>query len=293
MHDKTVRRRRAVLGLLVALSLILLSAYFGESAGGGLHTVQSGFLDVLSPIQDGASRVLTPVRDLFSWVGGVFTASSERDRLRKRVLSQQEQIARLQARANVNAQAARILRMDRELGVSSYRQVTARVIYHSSNLWYSQVTIDAGTGDGVRANDAVIAGSGLVGMVTLAAGNSSVVTLITDSSSAVTARDASSGAIGVLEPAVGNPNTLLLNYVSNTTQVSQGDLLVTAGTVATHGASLFPPRIPIGRVTAADPTNPSSVPDVAPLVDLKSLDYVQVLTDPRGARAAGSIAAAK
>ena len=35
MHDKVVRRRRAVLAALVALSLILLTAYFGESAGGG------------------------------------------------------------------------------------------------------------------------------------------------------------------------------------------------------------------------------------------------------------------
>ena len=34
MHDKVVRRRRAVLALLVALSLFLLTAYFGESAGG-------------------------------------------------------------------------------------------------------------------------------------------------------------------------------------------------------------------------------------------------------------------
>ena len=42
MYDKTVRRRRAVLGLLVASSLILLTAYFGESAGGGLHSVQRG-----------------------------------------------------------------------------------------------------------------------------------------------------------------------------------------------------------------------------------------------------------
>ena len=42
MYDKTVRRRRAVLGLLVACSLILLTAYFGESTGGALHGVQRG-----------------------------------------------------------------------------------------------------------------------------------------------------------------------------------------------------------------------------------------------------------
>ena len=55
VYDKTVRRRRAVLGLLVALSLILLTESFGSRTGGGLHSVQRGFLTVLSPIEDGAS----------------------------------------------------------------------------------------------------------------------------------------------------------------------------------------------------------------------------------------------
>ena len=77
MYDKTVRRRRAVLGLLVACSLILLTAYFGESGGGALHGVQRGVLEVVSPIQEGASRALKPVRDLFGWVGDTSHAKGE------------------------------------------------------------------------------------------------------------------------------------------------------------------------------------------------------------------------
>ena len=50
------------------LSLILLTAYFGESPGGPLHTVQRGIVEVLSPIQEGASKALTPVRDVAGWV---------------------------------------------------------------------------------------------------------------------------------------------------------------------------------------------------------------------------------
>ncbi len=42
MHDKVVRRRRAVLAVLVLLSLFLLTAYFGEGNGGALHGVQRG-----------------------------------------------------------------------------------------------------------------------------------------------------------------------------------------------------------------------------------------------------------
>jgi rod shape-determining protein MreC len=83
VYDKTVRRRRAVLGLLVAGSLILLTAYFGESAGGGLHSVQRGVLEVVSPIQDGASRALKPVRDLFGWFGDTIDAKGDVKSLRQ------------------------------------------------------------------------------------------------------------------------------------------------------------------------------------------------------------------
>jgi rod shape-determining protein MreC len=83
VYKQSVRRRRAVLGLLVALSLILLTAYFGESAGGGLHALQRGVLQVLAPIQEGANRALKPVRDLAGWFGDTLHARSQRDQLRK------------------------------------------------------------------------------------------------------------------------------------------------------------------------------------------------------------------
>jgi hypothetical protein len=45
VYKRSVRRRRAVLALLVGLSIALLTAYFGESASGGLHAIQRGFLE--------------------------------------------------------------------------------------------------------------------------------------------------------------------------------------------------------------------------------------------------------
>ena len=85
MYDKTVRRRRAVLALLVVLSLILLTAYFGEASGGRLHSVQRGFLTVISPIQDGANKALKPVRDLFGWFDDTLHAKGQNAELRKQV----------------------------------------------------------------------------------------------------------------------------------------------------------------------------------------------------------------
>jgi len=74
-----------VLLALVLLSLLLLTAYFGESPNGRLHSVQRGFLTVVSPLQDGANKALKPVRNLFGWVGETLHAKSQRDALRKQL----------------------------------------------------------------------------------------------------------------------------------------------------------------------------------------------------------------
>ena len=74
-----------MLALLVGLSIALLTAYFGESASGGLHAVQRGFLEALAPLQEGASRALKPARDFVGWTGDVFDAKSENKKLRSQV----------------------------------------------------------------------------------------------------------------------------------------------------------------------------------------------------------------
>ncbi|MDX6684676.1 MAG: rod shape-determining protein MreC, partial [Baekduia sp.] len=63
-----------MLALLVAVSLVLLTAYFGESSGGALHGVQRGANQVLSPVQEGANRALKPFRDLAGWFGDTIDA---------------------------------------------------------------------------------------------------------------------------------------------------------------------------------------------------------------------------
>src|ERR687893_1182124 len=97
MHDhRAVRRRRAVLAALVALSIALLTAYFGENASGGLHAVQRGVMDVLAPIQEGADRALKPARDLFGWFGDTLDAKDERERLERERDALRRQVAELQ-----------------------------------------------------------------------------------------------------------------------------------------------------------------------------------------------------
>lgn len=286
MYDKTVRRRRAVLVLLVALSLILLTAYFREAPGGGLHSVQRGFLTVVSPIQDGANKALKPVRDLFGWVGDTLHARGQRDQLRKQVDRLQAALILKQANERSYKELLKLFHLDNQISAASYTPVTATVVGKSPNIWYSTVTIDAGTSRGVHLNDPVINGEGLVGKVTLAASDGATVSLITDSEVGISAMVNTTGVSGMVQPNVGDPNDLLLQYLPANSTVNPGDYVVTAGTVAGGGESLFPPGIPIGQVSSINENSPYESVNVHPLANLHNLDVVQVLTAVQGSKPA-------
>jgi rod shape-determining protein MreC len=278
VHDKTVRRRRAVLALLVVLSLILLSAYFGEASGGGLHSVQRGFLTVVSPIQNGANKALKPVRDLIGWFGDTLHAKGQRDELRKQVDRLRRQVVDDEAEKHGYHELLALYKLDNQLSIGDYRPVAATVVAKSPNVWYSTVTIDKGESAGVRVNDPVINDEGLVGKVAQVASDGAQVTLITDSSVGVSARIGTSGATGIVQPKVGDPNDLLLQYLPANARAEKGEYVVTSGTVSSPDDSLYPPNIPIGQVTSVDEESAYRSVNVHPLADLHNLDVVQVLT---------------
>ena len=167
----------------------------------------------------------------------------------------------------------------------------------SPNLWYETVVIDKGESAGVRVNDPVINGEGLVGKVAQVASDGAEVSLITDSTMGVSARLGTSNATGIVQPKVGEPNDLLLQYLPANTVANPGDYVVTSGTVSSPDDSLYPPGILIGQVTSVNEESAYKSVNVRPAANLHDLDVVQVLTaasglaagqpEPRGGQPAG------
>jgi rod shape-determining protein MreC len=278
--NKVVRRRRAALAVFVALSLVLLTAWFGESAGGALHALQRGAQAAFAPIETGADRALKPVRDLFGWVGDSFDAKSENKKLKSEVQSLRSQLAEADTAKRDATELRGLVGLKRQDGFpQGTSPVTARVIARSPTVWYSTVKIDSGSSDGVRVDQPVIASGGLAGKVTNVTGGTAEVTLVTDASSAVSAQIVPDGASGIVQPEVGNPKKLLLDFVEKGKRVSEGTTVVTSGFRSSRVESLFPRGIPIGKVVKADLQEIELYQRVTiePFADLRRLDYVQVL----------------
>ncbi|HWF35578.1 MAG TPA: rod shape-determining protein MreC [Solirubrobacteraceae bacterium] len=291
MHDKQVRRRRAVLVLLVAVALILLSAYFGEAGGGPLHSVQRGIVTVLSPVQKGASTVLTPVRDVAGFFSSTFHAKTEVAQLKLRNQKLTQEVAQLKGAEIQNAQLSKLITLNQSIGVSAYRPVAAHVIGSDPSLWYDQIEVDAGSSSGVQPNQPVIGQDGLVGVVSDVTPGASWVTLITNHTIEVAAEVQDGvGDRGVLQPSVGNPNQLVLSDLPHQANIQTNQLVVTAGFRLGKLDDLYPPNIPIGTVSNANQVTlaSSGQVQVTPTVDLRHLDVVEILTNPRPGTARAS-----
>jgi rod shape-determining protein MreC len=287
---KTVRRRQAVLFGCVALSVVLLTAYFGNSGGGGVTgTVQRGAQELFSPIQSGASKALKPFRDLVGWTGDVFDAKDENERLKRDLDSARSEAAQAQTMQRDNEQLRALVGLPKTQDFpDEIDRTTARVIGHSPSLWYSAVQIDKGTGDGIEVDQPVVTGEGLAGKVTEVTGGTARVTLITNDSSSVSAEIIPQGLGGVVSPRVGDPEDLLLEFVEKGRRPRKGATVVTSGSTSNRFESLFPRGIPIGRVTKVEEGDLELYRRVhiEPLADLRRINYVQVLnTDPPGDRA--------
>src|SRR3954468_16332796 len=142
MYDKAVRRRRAVLAVLVACCLVLLTAYFGESSNGGLHGVQSGAMEVLTPIQEGANKALKPARDLFGWFGDTLDAKSQRDELKAERDALRQQVAQLDMRGR-QLYGERAWRDAASAAtLNAYDPVEAHLFARSASTFSSRIEID-------------------------------------------------------------------------------------------------------------------------------------------------------
>jgi rod shape-determining protein MreC len=278
-RSSTAVKRRIVAGVLVLLSLMLITAYFREPAGGGLHSVQGTGATVLRPFEVASNRIAAPFRDAYGWFAGLIHAKSENARLRA-------QVDKLRSEAIQNVNAARenddLRRQLKYIGLprfpQDYRPVPTDVISRPASEFEQQIGIAAGSSSGIRVNDPVVTADGLVGKISHVAGHTAQVTLLTDPNLNVSALDVQTEATGLVGHGEGQ-GTLTLDRVQKSQVLRHGDTIVTQGWKLKGLSSIYPYGIPIGTVSGAANSEVDLYwnAQVRPFVDFDSLQSVLVL----------------
>lgn len=279
-----LRRRIVVVGLVV-VSLALITASFRETSSGRLHGVQNGAAAVMKPFEVAANRVARPFRDAYNWFDGLVNARSENQRLRKEVQALRQQNATEQSAVNENVSLKSLLHYEEgPTFPRDFRAVNASVVARITDT-RQQITVSAGSHQGVRENDPVVTSDGLIGRVTRIAPTLARVTLLTDATSAVAAVDLRTKAYGLIEHGAGSGTQLILSRVPKDRVVKEGDSVVTAGTQLPALPDIYPKGILIGRVTSADQSDVDIFKQiqVSPFADFSSVDSVAILV-PKGRR---------
>jgi rod shape-determining protein MreC len=270
-------RRSIVIGLVVvALALITIS--FRSPTSGALHSVQGAGSTALRPFQIAATRIAQPFRDAYDYFDGL--ANARADLKRQKAIDRKLRAKDIQraAAAAYLPEVLKLLHFERgSTFPNDFTTVNTAVISPPGGPFAHSLAIDSGSASGVRIDDPVVSGAGLVGIVSNVFPHTARVRLLTDPNTFVSARDVDTQVRGMLH--TGTSGTLILDQVQKQFKVKEGDKLVTAGTHSARYPDLYPYGIPIGTVTHVDATDTATFlqVQVQPFSNLGSLEAVGVL----------------
>jgi len=266
-----------VLGVLLVAALALITFDYRGGSSGPVHGLRQFGGSVFGSVERVTSTVTGPVVRFFDRGGGSGSsptvAALQQEVIRLRAQLSQEQLSRAEYQ-----QLSQLLQLS---GRGGYRIVAATVI--AVGQGYAQtVTLDAGSRDGVRPQETVIDGQGLVGTVTAVNAQTCTVLLATDATSVVGVTLASSGEIGwVTGPgkSTSGSGLLRLQVLDANAVLSPGEQLVTSASV--HDRP-YVPGVPVGVISKVENRAGSltALALVHPYVDFTTLGVVGIVVVP-------------
>ena len=284
MHD--TRRTRIVLGVLLAVALALITIDYRGGTGAPLGGLRAVGGSVFGSVQGAASLVTRPVAAFTDGLTGS-GSQSKINALQRQVVDLRAQLNQQQLGRYDQRQLRQLLQLS---GRGRYRIVTASVIAAGA-AYDDSVTIDAGRADGIKPDETVLNGQGLVGTVTSVSATTSTVLLATDASVTVGVRLAGSGQIGVVSgtgKAMTGRGLLRLQVFDVNAVLHTGQQLVTFGSAGGGRGTFDVPGVPVGVITKLEGTSSSLTKEalVRPFAGDTALGVVGVVvvpprTDPR------------
>jgi len=265
-----IRRRTGYFFLAVIVGhVILISTQVTTKRG--VPMLEAAVFGIFSEVQRAANSVTMGVRGTWQDYFALQQVRTENDELKQQLA---ELRVRLQEERNLAEQSQSLQKL-LDLKTSTALKTTgAGVIAGGASPEFRTITIDKGTGEGLRADMAVIAPAGVVGRVIQPSGRAAKVQLLIDRNAAAGALIERTRAQGVV---VGTgADELRMDYVAGTADVKAGDTVVTSGI-----DGIYPKGFVIGQIQSVNRGGGQYTAIVIrPAVDFTSLEAVLIVLAP-------------
>lgn len=197
---------------------------------------------------------------------------TENEKLRTELLVHKR---KLQQMASLAAENVRLRQLLNSAETLNDRVLIAELIGVSPDPLVHKVMLNRGTKHGVYKGQALLDASGLMGQVVEVGNSSAQVLLITDVTHALPVQVNRNG-VRLIAEGVGDLHQLVLRHVSNTTDIKEGDILVSSGL-----GQRFPVGYPVAEIVQviADPGKPFVRAIARPMAELNRSRHVLLVFD--------------
>lgn len=258
--------------LFITVAIVFVSYRFPNL----IQPVRNGIESFIIPMQKGINTVGRSVSDKMDMLSNLKNLQEENEELKAKVVDLTTQIQAIRQEKYELDGLRELYDLDNKY--PDYEKVAARIIARESNGWYNVFTIDKGEEDGIAVNMNVMAGNGLVGIVTSVRKNSATVRAIIDDTSKVSGMFLKSSDTCIVS---GDLNSMMsdgrikVSMIPLNAEVSEGDEIVTS-----HISDKFQQGILIGYVSdiKTDSSNMTKSAYLTPVVDFEHLDEVLIIT---------------
>lgn len=264
----------AVVAIVILLCLGI-TVYTGST--GKSNPLATGIGMVISPIQNGISKIANIVSEGSAYFEGYDALEKENEELKAKVRELEKNARDTDLAMSENDRLRTLLGIKENNPQFTHCEL-AEVIARSPGEWATTISLDKGSNDGVKVNDVVITEDGMVGYVSTVAPTYCEVTTVVDTNMQAGAIVTRTREVGVAEGdyTLMKENALKLSYLETDSQVVIGDTVETSGM-----GGVFPKGIMIGTVDRVLPEDNgiSNYAVIKPFVDVETVKSVYIITD--------------
>lgn len=270
--------------LTIVCILMLFISYLNNFSGG--------------PFQIFSNYIFVPMQKGLDYLGSTISISSEDAKTKQELLDENRQLHQQLEELSVQLNHTRLQQSELETlqelyqldqSYSNYETTGARVIAKGTSNWFDTFTIDKGSDDGIAVDMNVIAGGGLVGIVTDVGKSYAIVRTIIDDTANVSGMTNTSMDLcivsGSLSSMTDHHTILFTDLEDSENVVKAGDAIVTSNI-----SDKYQPGILIGYVSTikTDANDLTKSGTLTPVVDFKHLQEVLIITKVKETGANGN-----